>query len=185
VTVSVPAADAIMTPAEFDGWFAGLFEREAFRLELLDCYDSPAARERVQRFMAGEREGQPARAFWDGLLAEARRAGKSMSRVHVVSEPLTNYLRWELDYYRGSVAAGEDIRIIPRARAAGLDLPGFDFWLFDGRAAAVMVYDERGAWLHSEIVTDLGFVAACCHWRDVAMHHATELGTYMAGSEAV
>jgi hypothetical protein len=37
-----------MTPGEFDSRSTGLFEHEAFRLELLDQYDSPGTQQRVQ-----------------------------------------------------------------------------------------------------------------------------------------
>jgi hypothetical protein len=57
----------------------------------------------------------------------ARQAGKVMQRVHLITEPPTDYLRFELAFYRGSVLAGEDIRILPGDLAVGLDLPGFDY----------------------------------------------------------
>jgi hypothetical protein len=176
--VSQPGA-VMMAPGEFDARFTGLFEHEAFRLELLDRYDSPGTQERVRRFLAGEPGDAAARAGWDALIAEARAAGKVMSRVHVVSEPLTDYLQFELDFCRGSVAAGEDVRILPRTWAAGLDLPGFDFWLLD-QSAAVMVYDQAGWWLHTELVTSPAFVADCRRWRDIAMSHALPLADYTA-----
>lgn len=178
--MSQPGA-VIMTPGEFDTRFTGLFEHEAFRLELLDQYDSPGTQQRVQQFLAGQPDDPSARAGWDAVLAEARTAAKVMSRVHVVSEPLTDYLRFELDFYRGSVAAGEDVRILPRTQAADLGLPGFDFWLFD-RSAAVMVYDQAGWWLHTELVTSPAFVADCRRWRDIAMSHALPLADYTARS---
>ncbi len=170
-------------PSEFEPRIPDLFEREAFRLELLDEYDAPATRERVRRFLAGEPQNLKVRAYWDGLIADARRAGKNMSRVHVVTEPLNDYLRFELDFYRGSVAVGEDIGIIPRADAAGLELPEFDFWLFDGQTAAVMIYGWRGTWLRTVMITDPSFVADCCRWRDIALSNATPLSAYMTESE--
>ncbi len=82
-------------PSEFEPRIPDLFEREAFRLELLDEYDAPATRERVRRFLAGEPQNLKVRAYWDGLIADARRAGKNMSRVHVVTEP-----RWRGTWLR-------------------------------------------------------------------------------------
>lgn len=177
--MSQPGA-VIMTPHEFDTQFMDLFEREAFRFEQLDLYDSPGTQDRVRRFLAGEPDDPAARTGWDALLTEARRTGRTISRVHVISEPPTDYLRFELGFYRGSVAAGEDVRILPRPQAAGLDLPRFDFWLFD-RSAAVMVYDEAGWWLRSELVTNPAFVADCRRWGDVARSHAIPLTDYAAG----
>jgi hypothetical protein len=171
---------AIMSPDEFDAQFTALSERECFRLELLDCYNSADTRARVKRFLAGEPDDPGYRQAWDVLVREARRIGKVMSRVHVVTEPLSDYLQFEIDFYRGSVVAGEDIRILPRTQAAELDLPKFDFWLFDD-AAAVMCYDEAGTWLRAEMSSTTEFVASCRRWRDTAMKDAVPLTDYIKG----
>ena len=168
-----------MSPGTFDDHFTELFERHAFRLELLDRYDSPGTQDRVERFLAGEPEDPAIRAGWDGLLGDLRRAGKTISRVHVVSEPLTDYLRFEFAFYAGSVAAGEDVRILPRARTAEMALPPFDFWLFDDRSAAVMIYDSAGSWQGVELIADPEFVSDCCRWREATMGRAIPLTDYM------
>lgn len=169
-------------PAEIDARFGNgtLFKCSAYRLELLDEYDSPRTRLRVARFLAGLPDDAKVRSYWDRVVGEARRAGKTMQRVHLITEPLTDYLRFELAFYRGSVVAGEDIRILPGDLAVGIGLPGFDYWLFDGERAAVMYYCDRGSWLHTEIVTEPSFVADCCRWRDQALSRAAPLGDYMA-----
>jgi hypothetical protein len=159
---------------EFGERFSSLFEREAYRLELLDYYDSP----HFLRWQAGQPYD---RRHWDDLLAQP---GKNISRVHVIAEPLTEYLRHELDYYSGSVAAGEDVRILPSDRAEGLELPDFDYWLFDSRLAAEMVYDDAGNWLEARLDSNPAFVAECRRWRDIAKDHAMPLAEYLAGKEA-
>jgi hypothetical protein len=174
-------------PTEIDARFGdgSLFRRSAYRLELLDEYDSPSARIRVARFLAGQPDDAEVRADWDHGVDDARRAGKKMQRVHVITKPLTDYLRFELAFYRGSVLAGEDIRILPGDLATGLDLPGFDYWLFDEERAAVMYYGDHGTWRHAEIVTEPSFIADCCRWRAQALSRAIPLGDYMAeGSTA-
>jgi hypothetical protein len=185
VRTDVPAAIAVIAPAEFaSGKFASLFEREAYRLEVLDWYYTPETQQRLQRFLAGEQVTAEERAPWLAMVREARAMGKTMSRVHLVSEPLTDYLKYELACYRSSVEAGEEVGILPDDRAAGLDLPELDYWLFDSERAAVMVYGDRGAFLHAELVTDPAFVAKCRRWRDLAMIHAIPLGEYTARSTA-
>lgn len=172
----------VLSPAEIDQAFGDgtLFDRSAYRLELLDEYDSPRARIRVAQFLAGEPDDPQVRAYWDALVGDARSAGKTMQRVHVVAEPLTDYLRFEFAFYRGSVRAGEDIRILPAEVAGELDLPTFDYWLFDDQRAAVAYYGERGAWLRTELVTDPDFVADCRRWRDAALSNAIPLDAYTA-----
>ncbi|HUK68338.1 MAG TPA: hypothetical protein VLW50_06240 [Streptosporangiaceae bacterium] len=176
----------VRTPEEIDRGFADgtLFERSAYRLELLDWYTTPATEQRLARFLAGEQVTAAERAAWLSTIRAARAAGKTMARVHVIAEPLTDYIRFELACYDSSVTAGEDIRILPADLAGGVDLPSCDYWLFDDIRAAVMYYGDRGAWLHSEFVTDPAFVAACRSWRDAALSRAIPLNAYLARSTA-
>lgn len=179
-------ADRIMTPAEIDQGFADgtLFGRSAYRLETLDWYTSPATEARIARFLAGEPVTAAEREGWLSMLRRDIAAGKTFSRVHVISEALTDYLRYELACYQSSADSGEDIRILAAELAAGLDLPG-DYWLFDaevpGRAwAAFQLYGDRGAWLGAQVVTDPAAVASCRRWRHAAMSRAIPLNAYMA-----
>jgi len=189
-TTTTPPRGRVVATAEIDRGFAEgtLFNHSAWRLELLDWYTSPATEQRLARFLAGEQVTPAERATWLSMLHRDRAAGKTIGRVHVIAEPLTDYLKYELACYQSSFAAGEDIRILPTDRAADLDLPGFDFWLFDagqpGARVAINVYGERGAWLRVEIVTDPGFVADCCRWRDSAMSRAIPLDAYQAERSA-
>jgi hypothetical protein len=178
-----------MTPPDMDRAFGdgSLFTRSAWRLELLPEYDDPVTRENIRLWRAGKTQGEDIRVYWDAVIRDAREAGKTITRVHVVDE-MTEYLAFEFDFYRGSVEAGEDIRILPTSLTPGLDLPTFDFWLLDSEEpharVAVQYYGLRGAWLRAEIVTEPGFVADCCRWRDAAMSRAIPLDAYQAGRSA-
>jgi hypothetical protein len=173
-----------MAPADIDRAFGdgSLFAYSAYRLEQLPEYDSPQTREDIRLWQAGQPQGQDLRAYWDQVVGTALSGGKTMQRVHLVEEPLSVYLSFELDWYRGSVDAGEDIRVLPADKAAGLDLPGFDYWLFDAgtpqASVAVMYYGDRGAWLRTEITTDPAFAARCATWRDAALSRALTLHDY-------
>jgi len=176
----------VVTPAEIDRGFAEgtLFDHSAYRLELLDWYTAPTTERRLARYLAGEKVTAAERVGWLSMLAAARAAGKTMARVHVIAEPLSDYLKYELACYESSAEAGEDIRILPAELAAGLDLPDFDYWLFDDLRAAVQYYGERGAWLRAEVVTEPSFVADCRRWRDEALSRAMPYGDYMADRRA-
>jgi uncharacterized cysteine cluster protein YcgN (CxxCxxCC family) len=56
-----------------------------------------------------------------------------MRRVRVISEPVSEYMKWENACTRLNLEAGEDIRWLPRTQAADLLLPGADCWVFDHR----------------------------------------------------
>jgi hypothetical protein len=106
-----------------------------------------------------------------------------MQRVHVVTEPLTDYMRFELTWaYAPNVAAGEDIRIVPVGpdRPWPADLPHEDFWLFDSSVLYAARYADDGYWLGVESVTDPTAIVAACRWRDAALHLAQLWADYVA-----
>jgi len=178
----------VRTPAQIDEAFGNgsLFTRTAYRLELLDEYDSPETRERIRLWLAGEPQGEDVRAYWDAVIRDAHRRGATMTRVHAIPSdgPLNNYLRFEFDFYRGSVEAGEDVRILPAGLANDIDLGVHDYWLFDNDRVLVNYYGGRGTWLRAEIVDDPAFVAACRRRRDAALSRAIPLNAYLARSTA-
>jgi hypothetical protein len=170
-------------PISFGEDFAGLFDwfrESAFRLETLDHYALPYEKEAVGRFLAGEARDTTYIAGWLQRVAAALAAGRRMQRVHVVTEPLSDYLRFEITGYRLNVEAGEDVRILPRRATGGLELPDHDFWLFDSRQVARMHYNGVGAFLGAELVDDAGAGARYCAWRDVALSAAIPYDRYVA-----
>lgn len=160
------------------------FRYSAFRLETLQDYDGSGEDEEIAAFLAGRPRPplDPEHEQWASVLRDHRRSGRVVQRVHVVTEPVSDYARWELTWgYAPSVEAGEDIRIIPVRGGEGwpLDVPQHDFWLFDACELYDMHYDPGGMWLGVEPVTDPARVAAACHWRDAALHHAVAWRRYM------
>jgi len=127
------------------------FRHSAFRLETLPAY---AVDEEAESFRAWK-EGQPPPPWqldrdWCRLVAEAKAAGKRMHRVRVVRRPLSDYVRFELDWgYPQNVEAGEDIRILELGRDDQMPaIPepelGYDYWCFDGLTVVRLEYDGAG-----------------------------------------
>lgn len=151
------------------------FERTAFRLETLDEYDVDEEREEIARFLAGEDMGPE----WDDnpWVRSMTDKGKSVSRVHVLSSPLTDYLRYELSAYPGNITAGESIGIIDLAEQAVAGLPDHDFWLFDDRDVYRMHYTDKGAFIGGELLTP-DKLAEYQGYRDRALAAALAFPTY-------
>ena len=154
------------------------FEHTAFRLETRDSYDEPVEVEPYRRFLTGE----PADNSWfmdyyrlvQGWVATGRR----VERVRVVTEPHSDYVRWSLGVAVLATEAGEDIRYLPRTRAAQLDLPDEDYWLFDSRRAARLHFGDGDQRVGVKLLEDPTAVARRCQWRDLAWHHAVPFAEY-------
>ena len=172
--------------------FAGCFDKfrvSAFRLETLRQYAVPAEDERIAAFR--ERRPLPERSVrtspWLRRVAETTAEGKHWSRVHVVDEPLSEYVRFEMVTYRESAQAGEDIRITDRRADPALDALQTDFWLFDAETdhpfAALMHYDLDGHYVDAQVTSDGTAISACKAARDLALRHSLPLAAYLADKE--
>lgn len=169
-----------MNVEEFGRLFTA-FERSAFRLETLPQYLVEDEADEFADFQAGRPlpRRTPENDEWLRMIAEDTAAGKRWYRVHVVEQPLTAYLRYELACYPDSVAAGEEIWIAERDAHPELAALGHeDFWLFDDRIVVLMRYDEEGHWLGAEHAP-AAQLDEYRRRRDLALEHAISLHDYL------
>jgi hypothetical protein len=159
------------------------FQYSVFRLETLQHYAGSGEDEGIAAFWRGDPEPppDPAEDEYAGMVRAHRAAGKTRQRVHVVHEPLSDYLVYELTWeYGPHVAAGEDIRIIDATQGWPDDVPFEDFWLFDSRYRFDLRYAADGTWLGVEPVTDPTCLADACAVRDAAWHQSIPWADYIA-----
>ncbi|WP_371653426.1 MULTISPECIES: DUF6879 family protein [unclassified Streptomyces] len=152
-------------------------ERSAAHLELRDAY---APTERFYAWKRGERIDWADRDSWwhpyDQLISDTVARGVVVRQARVVSEPVSEYIRWEHYVTHANVTAGEEVRWLPRRRATGIPLPGNDFWLFDGLALRVHHFSGEGVVVEDEITEDPDIVKLCSTtfdavWERAVPHH--------------
>jgi len=166
--------------AEFDKLFED-FEHTAFRLETRERYVEDSEVGPLQAFQAG-RPGYQWLQRWQDYIGEITAQGKVFARVRVVSEPHSDYTRFGIDASRINVAAGEDIRYLPRPRALDLGLPAEDYWLFDSRLALIFHFGADGRIAQFELTDDPEAIVQRNHWRDASQHHAIPRDEYAAAN---
>ena len=133
----------------------------AVHLEMRDAY-TPAD-PWFQAWLAEDREEferQMTRPWLD-LIDEATDRGVRVRRARVVSEPVTDYIRFEHATTGASVAVGEDIRWLPRHLATGLLLPANDYWVFDGQRARFNYFSGPGEFLDTRLSDDPAIIEQC------------------------
>lgn len=129
-----------------DQWatFFDSFEREAFRLETLPAYSVKGEEEEYRSFQSSGELLLTEDDHWLAKVRGYRDSGRSVRRVHIVSRPLSDYLRYEFAAYRYSVEAGEDVRILDLTDREDPGLPDQDFWMFDDSQVVAMNYQSDG-----------------------------------------
>lgn len=144
---------ASITDEDFDRLLAE-FERESIHLETRDAYGTAVELPHMAKWAAGEPDDLEWLQGWCATLREHVRAGKSIRRARIVSEPLNDYQCWSYSIAHLMVEAGEDIRWVPRRLVSSIALPGNDFYLFDDRLVVFLIY--AGSGLAVDKVTSTG-----------------------------
>ncbi|MET8630945.1 DUF6879 family protein [Kitasatospora sp. NPDC004669] len=124
-------------------------QHSAVHLEMRDWYGVGEESTDFERFkqtgvhpdLDPESEGW---AGWVPLVRDTVSRGVIMRRARIVSEPVTDYIRFEHAGTAVNVAAGEQVRWLPRRLASDIALPGNDFWVFDGRLVEFNHFTDSG-----------------------------------------
>ncbi|OII61605.1 hypothetical protein BJP40_04530 [Streptomyces sp. CC53] len=123
------------------------FQTEAWRLETLPQYLVPQEAEEFAAFKAGARFPGPYEDAWTDMVRT-----RSVGRVHIVTRPLTDYLRFEFErYYQHQAPAGEDIRILDITGRPNPLPDAQDFWMFDRSTVVLMKYEADGTQIEREL----------------------------------
>ncbi|MFJ1888379.1 DUF6879 family protein [Streptomyces sp. NPDC094461] len=155
-------------------------EREAWRLETLPQYLVAQEAEEFAAF----REGRPTTPYTTSAYTERvsrqRAEGKRNGRVHIVTQPLSDYLRFEFArYYQVHSRAGDDIRILDVTSRANPLEKVQDFWLFDRVEVVLMNYEADGRQISREVFE--GKVSPFIEYQRIAIAESVPFEEYVNG----
>lgn len=137
------------------------FEHNAVHLETRDAYGTAVELPYLAKWAAGEPDDLHWLDAWCETVRSHVQAGRSVRRARIVSEPLSEYQRWSHSIAHPMVAAGEDIRWVPRRLVSSIGIPGNDFYLFDDRLVLFLHYAGNGLATDRVTSTDPSDVALC------------------------
>jgi hypothetical protein len=150
-------------------------ERSAVHLEMRDGYmrSDPTFIE----WQAGRRWDPADRESWwhpwHAATSEVSGRGVDLRRARIVSEPISDYIRFEHELTFTNIMSGEKVRWLSRRRATDLALPGNDFWLFDERIVLVNHFTGEGEVAAHETTTDPAVVKLCASAFEAVWERAT------------
>ncbi|MYU10473.1 hypothetical protein GTZ78_07155 [Streptomyces sp. SID8361] len=154
---NVPSFDELFQAAQYS----------AVHLEMRDQYAVGDEADDFNTWLAtGRRDVDPASEYWapwTDMISGAVERGVVVRRARIVSEPVTDYIRYEHAGAVVNVAAGEQVRWLPRRQAVDLMLPGADLWIFDGTQVLFNHFSGDGNWADPdmELRTEQVIVKQC------------------------
>ncbi|WP_028804838.1 DUF6879 family protein [Streptomyces sp. 142MFCol3.1] len=137
----------------------------AVHLEMRDSYAVDYEKGPFAQWRGGFRHDVADRASWWrpwlDLIAATVARHVVVRRARIVSEPVSEYIRYEYSGTFTNVAAGEQVRWLPRRQASDIALPGNDFWLIDDRLVRWNHFTGDGASAGGEMSDDPAAVKLC------------------------
>ncbi|GAQ54647.1 hypothetical protein a10_04461 [Streptomyces acidiscabies] len=139
----------------------------------------PQEEAEFEAFKAGARIDPQAvsNEYTDRLRRQAAE-GRIQGRVHIVTRPLTDYLKFEFaQYYAPHALAGEQIRILDVTDRDNPLAGVQDFWMFDRTEVVLMHYEADGAQISHEIFE--GDVALFLEYQRIALTESVSFEEYV------
>ncbi|MEV1010438.1 DUF6879 family protein [Streptomyces sp. NPDC049881] len=150
--------------------------RSAVHLEMRDAYGIDEEAAEFAQWRAGWRPPSEPAAWWNEFhtwVRDATARGVAFRRARIVSEPVSEYIRYEHARTYQNVAAGESVRWLPRRHASDLALPGNDFWLFDDAVIMWNHFDGNGVSAGPELDRRANVAAFCATAFEAVWERAT------------
>ncbi|MFE4667905.1 DUF6879 family protein [Streptomyces sp. NPDC056716] len=159
--------------------FAGI-THEAWRLETLPQYLVPQEAKVFSAFREGRVLTPYLASAYTERVSRQRAEGKRNGRVHIVTRPLSDYLRFEFSRYYGvHVQAGDNIRILDVTNRPN-PLEGVqDFWMFDQTEVVLMNYEADGTQINRELLE--GDVSPFIEYQRTAIAESVSFEEYVNG----
>lgn len=162
----IPGLTRTYEPGESEPTFAELLAGCASSAVHLEIHDAHITSDPgYQAWLAGEADQQASvrqyRAYTEAVASAACR-GVVFRRARIVSEPVSDYVRWE-HWLTGpvNIAAGETVRWLPRRLASTLAIPGNPYWVFDDRLVRFTIFGGDGEVQGSQYSDAATVIKAC------------------------
>jgi hypothetical protein len=115
---------------------------------------------------------------WAEIVRQQADRGILFRRARVVSEPVSEFIRYENLVTVNNVAAGEQVRWLPRTQAAELALPGADFWQIDGGLVWFVFQNGDGDPAGHRVSEDPDVARLCSSAFEAVWERAIDHGEY-------
>ncbi len=132
--------------------------KNIFRLEAIPEYNVPEDLIAFEKWKRKKSDLDEASKKWLENLDKTKERGVKMQRVRVVQLPLSDYVKYEMNFWKHSIRNEEEILFLLeneyRKAIQTLNFKPRDFWMFDDKVLIIFHYDETGDFVKEESITD-------------------------------
>jgi hypothetical protein len=123
-----------------------------FKVEVLQDYAGEDDGPSLQSWIKGDKQTsiafmkEDASPEWVQSCQEKLRNDVKLIRLHLVEEPYSPYLEWELEYYKNVniPKCGEQVFLVKKSAVSNLQIPKGDMMIFDDQIVVVNGYNDGG-----------------------------------------
>jgi hypothetical protein len=150
------------------------FTRDATRIEVLPSFRIEEEAAALVTAREGRRPDLGFLREWHEYLDEVRASGRTSRRLRLISDPITEYERFEVRWgYTSNAEHGEEIRLLSRSATPDVE----DYWIFDNEMVFEMLYSPDGSFIGSQAV-DADKAKSIVIWLAATWPSATPLTDY-------
>ncbi len=131
-------------------------KKNIFRLEAIPEYGVPEDLVLFEKWKQGTLELDKASKAYLEKLNKTKKRGVKMQRVRIVPLPISEYIKYEIDFWKHSIQKGEEILFLEENEyenlIKNLNFEPRDFWMFDDKVLIMFYYDGKGDFLREEVI---------------------------------
>lgn len=158
-------------------------KKEWFKIEVLQDYSGEDDGPSLQQWLKGDKQSSielmkaEANPEWVESCRQKIKGGVKLIRVHIVDEPPTPYVEWELEHYKyvNIAQCGEQVLLVRKSDVDNLQIPMGDIMIFDDQKAVVNEYDSSGRMTSQTFYDENDDISTCLTLKEQLLNVAKPL----------
>lgn len=132
-------------------------QKDISRLESIPEYNVAEDLVLFEKWRQGKFEHDKNSKKWLENLKRTKERGVKIQRVRIVSLPFSDYIKYEINFWKHSIQNGEEILFLENKEYEKIverfEFIPKDFWIFDDKTLIIFHYDKRGDFVKEEPVS--------------------------------
>lgn len=158
-------------------------QKNIFRLEAIPEYNVPEDLVLFNKWKQSKLESDKAFLKWLEGLNKTKERGVKMQRVRIVSLPFSDYIKYEIDFWKHSTKQGENILFLEAKRYEHIkqkfNFEPKDFWIFDDKILIIFHYDEKGDFVKEKLIPDKETIKKYVELKRELLDHAIPMDEFL------